>query len=82
VFVVFEKETLPGAGVVVDQEGGDRLIGGRLTLEAAVSLCKLGPMRYWRKVVATKEVGPSRFDNAKQLEKQHGTEAYEPAQAG
>jgi hypothetical protein len=39
-------------------------------------------MRYWRKVVATKEVGPSRFDNAKQLEKQHGTEAYEPAQAG
>jgi hypothetical protein len=71
-FIVFSKE-----------EGGDLLIGGRLTLEAAISLCKLGPNRYWRKVVGTKEIGPSKFDNpAKQQETQHGTETSKPAQAG
>jgi hypothetical protein len=70
-FVVFQRE-----------EGGDQLIGGRLTLEAAISLCKLGTSRYWTKLVGTKEIGPSRFDNnAKQQEKQHGTETGKPAQA-
>jgi hypothetical protein len=34
------------------------------------------------KTVATKEVGPSKFDTAKQQEKQHGTEFDQPAQAG
>jgi hypothetical protein len=70
-FIVLQKE-----------EGGDRLIGGRLTLEAAISLCKLGPLRYWMKVVGTKELGSSRFDNnAKQQEKQHGTETGQSADA-
>lgn len=70
VFVVFEVA-----------EPKDELIGSRLTLEAAVSLCKLAPNRYWKKTVATKEIGSSKFDNAKQQEKQHGTETDQSAQA-
>jgi hypothetical protein len=58
---------------VVMQEGNPSPLGARLTLAAAISLCKMGPNRYWKKLVATKEVGASQFDNpAKQQEKQHG----------
>lgn len=55
VFVVFEKG-----------EPKDRLVGSRLTLIAAISLCKLDKDRYWEKTVATKELGSSKFDIAKQ----------------
>lgn len=55
VFVVFEKD-----------DPKDRVVGGRLTLDAAISLCKLAKDRYWTKVVATKQVGASQFDIAKQ----------------
>jgi len=44
-------------------EPKDRLVGLRLSLKAAVSLCKLAPGRYWEKGIATKEEGSSQFDN-------------------
>lgn len=58
--------------VFIVSENGEP-VGARLTLAAAISLCKEAPGRSWKKLIATKEHGSSRFDiNAKQQEKQHG----------